>query len=209
MSKYTFEATVRNDLGKGASRRLRRAKTHIPAIVYGGEDVPQPIALVQREFYRVLEQDEGIFTAVLTLNIDGKPQQAIIKDIQRHPFKPLVSHVDFQRVDASHKVSVHVPVHFINEATCAGVKNEGGKITHLLTEVEVTALPQHLIASIDIDMADKKVGDVVHLSDLQLPEGVEVTTLAHGGNDTAIVNVVAPQKGAADEGEEDAADSAE
>ncbi|WP_416886668.1 50S ribosomal protein L25/general stress protein Ctc [Marinospirillum sp.] len=202
MTQFKFEATARNDLGKGASRRLRRENKYIPAIVYGGEEAPQSIALEQREFYRVLAIEESVYSSVLLLNIDGKEQQVVIKDMQRHPFKPTVMHMDFQRVDATHTVNILVPFHFINEETCVGVKQQGGMIQHLLNEVEVTALPQNLPASIDIDVAELKEGETIHLSDLKLPAGVSITALAHGG-DTGVVSVHAKKGGAQEaEGEE-------
>lgn len=204
MTQFTFIATARNDLGKGASRRLRRANQHIPAIIYGGEAAPLSISVEQREFYRILELEESIYTSVLNLNVDGKPQQVILKDMQRHPFKPTVMHLDFQRVDSTHKVTVHVPLHFLNEATCVGVKQQGGLIQHLLNEVEISALPQDLPASLDIDVAALEIGQTIHLTDLQLPKGVSIVALAHGG-DTGVVSVHA-KKGSKDEdGEEEAA----
>jgi large subunit ribosomal protein L25 len=203
MTQFTFIATARNDLGKGASRRLRRENQHIPAIIYGGEAAPVSIAVEQREFYRILELEESIYTSVLNLNVDGKPQQVILKDMQRHPFKPTVMHLDFQRVDSTHKVTVHVPLHFLNEATCVGVKQQGGLIQHLLNEVEISALPQDLPASLDIDVAALEIGQTIHLTDLQLPKGVSIVALAHGG-DTGVVSVHA-KKGGKDEDSEEAA----
>ena len=200
MTQFDFKASVRNELGTGASRRLRRAKQYIPAIVYGGEEAPLPISVEQREFYRVLETEEAIYTSILNLDIDGKKQQVIMKDMQRHPFKPLVQHIDFQRVDSEHKVSVLVPLHFLNEETCVGVKQQGGQIQHLLNEIEVSALPQNLPQFIEIDLAAVEVGQTIHLTDLQMPEGVEITALAHGG-DTGVASVQA-KKGGKDEAEE-------
>ncbi|SFX66687.1 50S ribosomal protein L25/general stress protein Ctc [Marinospirillum alkaliphilum] len=194
MTQFTFEATVRNDLGKGASRRLRRENKYIPAIVYGGEAAPLSIALEQREFYRVLELEEAIYTSILNLNIDGKAQQVIMKDMQRHPFKPVVMHIDFQRVDSTHKVSVHVPLHFLNEEACVGVKQQGGQIQHLLNDIEVSALPQDLPQSIDIDLSNLEVGQTIHLSDLKLPKGASIVALEHGG-DTGVVSVHAKKGG--------------
>ncbi len=199
MTQFTFIATARNDLGKGASRRLRRAKQYIPAIVYGGESAPQPIAVEQREFYRVLETEEAIYTSILNLEVDGKKHQVIMKDMQRHPFKPLVMHIDFQRVDSEHKVTINVPVHFLNEEACVGVKQQGGLIQHLLNEIEVTALPQDLPQSIDVDVAALELNQTVHLSDLKLPETVTIVALSHGG-DTGVVSVHA-KKGGSEEAE--------
>ncbi|WP_404418159.1 50S ribosomal protein L25/general stress protein Ctc [Marinospirillum sp.] len=208
MTQFDFKATARNDLGTSASRRLRREKQYIPAIVYGGEDKPMPIAVEQREFYRVLETEEAIYTSILNLDIDGKKQQVILKDMQRHPFKPLVVHVDFQRVDSTHAVTVLVPLHFQNEDVCVGVKQQGGKIQHLLNEVEVSALPQNLPQSLDIDVSKLEVGHTIHLSDLELPEGVTITALTHGG-DTGVVSVHAKKGGKDEEDEEGGEEAAE
>lgn len=201
MTQFNFKATARNELGTSASRRLRRAKQFIPAIVYGGDEAPMPIGVEQREFYRVLETEEAIYTSILNLDIDGKKQQVILKDMQRHPFKPLVNHVDFQRVDSTHAVTVLVPLHFKNEEVCVGVKQQGGTIQHLLNEVEVSALPQNLPQFIDIDVSSLEVGDTIHLSDLQMPEGVSITALAHGG-DTGVVSVHV-KKGSKDDAEDE------
>lgn len=194
MSQYTFNAVARDDLGKGASRRLRRAKQYIPAIVYGGDKEPQPISLEQREFYRILDLDDSVYTSVLNLSIDGKAQQVIIKDMQRHPFKPLINHIDFQRVDSKHKVTLFVPLHFINEETCVGVKQQGGQLQRLSNEIEITALPKDLPSHIEVDVAALEVGQILHLSDIKLPKGVTLV-----GGDTGAVSVQAIKGGNDDE----------
>jgi len=212
MSQFKFEAKVRTDLGKGASRRLRRENKYIPAIIYGGEAEPQSIAVEQREFYRILEIDEAVYTSVLTLNIDGKAEQVIMKDMQRHPFKTnTVMHIDFQRVDNKTKVNILVPFHLENEESCFGVKNQGGMLLRQMNDVEISALPQHLPDSLVVDVADLKVGQTIHLSDIKLPKGVEIVTVAQG-HDSGVVTVNAKRGGSDDdeaEGTEGEAPAAE
>ena len=194
MSKFVFEAQARQDLGKGASRRLRRGNVYIPAIVYGGDKQPQPIALDKREFYRALETDERIYTSVLTLNIDGVEEQVMMKDLQRHPFKPVSLHVDFLRVDENTKVTVNVPVHFINEEKCVGVKTQGGKLQRLLNEVELVGTPGSIPEYLEVDLANITAGQILHLSDLNLPEGTQVAALLQGEDHNAgVVSVSSPR----------------
>ncbi len=202
MSQFNFEAKARTDLGKGASRRLRRENKFIPAIVYGGEAEPQSIALEQREFYRILVLDEAIYTSVLNLKIDGKAEQVIMKDMQRHPFKTnTVMHIDFQRVDNKTKVNILVPFHIENEENCVGVKTQDGMLLRQLNDIEITALPQDLPDNLVIDVANLEVGQTIHLSDLQLPKGVEIPALAQG-HDEGVVTVHAKRGGSDEEATE-------
>ncbi|GLR64753.1 50S ribosomal protein L25/general stress protein Ctc [Marinospirillum insulare] len=199
MSQFNFEAKARTDLGKGASRRLRRENKFIPAIVYGGEAEPQSIALEQREFYRILVLDEAIYTSVLNLKIDGKAEQVIMKDMQRHPFKTnTVMHIDFQRVDSKTKVNILVPFHIENEENCLGVKTQDGMLLRQLNDVEITAFPQDLPDNLVVDVANLEVGQTIHLSDLDLPKGVEIPALALG-HDEGIVTVHAKRGGSDEE----------
>ena len=191
MSNFNFKATKRTDLGKGASRRLRRQNKFIPAIVYGGEKEPQSICLEQNEFYRQIQLDETLYTSVLKLDIDGEKEQVIIKDLQRHLFKEaIIMHVDFHRVDSKTKVTMSIPFEFINEEECKGVRLEGGMLMRLLNDVEISAFPQDLPDSIQIDVAELNVGDTIMLSEIKLPEGVEIPALALD-QDNAVVNVQA------------------
>lgn len=191
MSNFNFKATKRTDLGKGASRRLRRQNKFIPAIVYGGEKEPQSISLEQNEFYRQIQLDDTLYTSVLKLDIDGEKEQVIIKDLQRHLFKEaIIMHVDFQRVDSKTKVTMSIPFEFINEEECKGVRLEGGMLMRLLNDVEISAFPQDLPDSIQIDVAELNVGDTIMLSEIKLPEGVEIPALALD-QDNAVVNVQA------------------
>ncbi|MEL7046505.1 MAG: 50S ribosomal protein L25/general stress protein Ctc [Pseudomonadota bacterium] len=197
-------AKLRSDLGKGASRRLRRNADEVPAIIYGAGKDPATLTLVRKDLEKALE-NEAFFSQVIDVNVDGDVQPAILKDLQRHPAKDRVMHADFLRVDANVKIKVSVPLHFINEEMCHGVKIEGGIISHLLTEIEVLSLPADIPEYIEVDMIDVTTADIIHISDLKLPEGVESTALALGeDHDMAVASVSAKRGGgaAADDEEE-------
>lgn len=188
-NELMLPAESRADLGKGASRRLRRLADKVPAIIFGGDKAPEPIMLEHRHLIKALE-NEAFYSQVITLDINGSKQKAIMKDLQRHPAKAQILHADFQRVSADQKITVKVPLHFINEETCIGVKLEGGAISHQMTDVEVSCLPNALPEYLEVDMAEIKLGTIVHLSDIKLPDGVEVVALAHGSdNDQPIASV--------------------
>lgn len=196
--QFVLTATTRGDAGKGASRRLRKTE-QIPAIVYGGGAAPRSITLMQRELSKALES-EAFFSQVITLKIDGSAEDVVIKDLQRHPSRPMILHADFQRVSRDQKIHVHIPLHFINQDKCHGVKNQGGMIQHNANEVLVSSLPQHLPAFIEVDMTPYQVGQSVHLSDLVLPAGVESVDLAHGPeHNLPVATVLAPKGGSTDE----------
>ncbi|WP_163574805.1 50S ribosomal protein L25/general stress protein Ctc [Halomonas faecis] len=202
MSDYTLNASVRNDLGKGASRRLRRANEQVPAIVYGGEQAPQPIAVDKTSFYKALEE-EAFFSSVITLQVDGKPQQVVVRDLQRHPYKPLVTHADFLRVDATHAINLRIPLHVIGEETCVGIKDQGGELHVLSNDIEVSCLPKDLPDYLEVDIADVELGSTLHLSDLKLPAGVTLVELSHGeDHDNAVLSITKPKTRAADEPED-------
>lgn len=175
---FVLNAEKRDDQGKGASRRLRRAG-RVPGILYGGGAEPQPISLDHNEMIRNTEH-EAFYSHILTVKLDGKDVQALLKDMQRHPAKPRITHVDLLRVQANKPVRVHVPLHFIDEKTAPGVKDQGGVVSHHLIEVEVECLPKHLPEYIEVFCGRLTVGDAVHLSDLALPEGVKLVALSHG-----------------------------
>ncbi|WP_320837723.1 50S ribosomal protein L25/general stress protein Ctc [Zhongshania sp.] len=200
-SDYTVSATVRADVGKGASRRLRRLEGEIPAIVYGGEKAPQMLNLIHKDLIRLLN-DEAFYTSILTLDVDGQKESVILKDLQRHPAKLRVLHADFLRVNADTLITLHVPLHFINEDTCVGVKLAGGNITHAMTDIEIQCLPKDLPEFIEVDMAAVEAGTILHISDIVLPAGVESTALALGeDHDHPVVHVHAPHGGADDDEE--------
>jgi large subunit ribosomal protein L25 len=197
---YKLEATVRSDQGKGASRRLRRNNL-VPAVLYGSEQEAQTLSLAHNKVWQAQEH-EGFYSHILTLVIDGKNQEVILKDVQRHPYKPQILHLDFQRVDASHKIQTKVPVHFINEEAAA---KKGGVVTHAATELEITCLPKDLPEFIEVNVGKMEVGQTLHISDLKLPAGVSSVELAKGeSHDIAIVTVHAPKGGAVEETAEDA-----
>ena len=211
---FVVEAELRSDEGKGASRRLRRLEAKIPAIIYGGDQPPVSLSLIRKDLEKQLES-EAFYSAIITVNYDGKEDQAILKDLQRHPAKDYPMHADFLRVQANKAIKVSIPIHFTNEETCVGVKLGGGRIQHLLNEVEVLSLPKDLPDFIEVDMGQVEVGQIVHLSDLSFPEGVSSTALALGSDrDDGVAQVLAPRGGAqesdadsTDESESDAGDS--
>jgi large subunit ribosomal protein L25 len=187
MTEFALNANVRSDLGKGASRRLRRNENLVPAVIYGGEKPAQSISLLAKELAKLLE-NEAAFSHVLALSVDGTAENVVIKALQRHPAKGYVMHADFVRVVAGQKLSAHVPLHFVNEASSVGVKQQGGEVSHTISEVEVSCQPQDLPEFIEVDLAKVEVGQIVHLSDIKLPKGVELVALAHG-NDLAVANI--------------------
>ena len=172
--------------GKGASRRLRHAG-RVPAILYGGHVEPLSLSF-EHEKLQVASQNERFFTTLLTVKIGDKAQPAILKDIQRHPSKPVILHLDLQRIVENEEIRMSIPLHFINANIAPGVKTGGGQVSHLLNEVEVTCLPKDLPEYIEVDMAKMELNQSLHLSDLVLPANVELVLLAHG-RDEAVVSV--------------------
>lgn len=188
-NEFVLEAKPRTDVGKGASRRLRRLENEIPAIIYGAGKDPLSITLGHDAMFHAVE-DEAFFSSILEINVAGNTESVIIKDLQRHPAKPVLMHADFLRVRADVELTVNVPLHFMNEDTCVGVKLENGQISQLMYELEISCLPKNLPEYIEVDLADLHVGDSVHISDLKLPEGVSSVELSHGEeNDLAIAAV--------------------
>jgi large subunit ribosomal protein L25 len=194
MSDIKLNAKVRSDEGKGASRRLRRLEGLVPGIVYGGKANPQSISLLQKDLFKALE-NEALYSSVFTLDVDGKEQNVILRDLQRHPAKPQLLHVDFQRVSANTQVHVKVPLHFLNEDTCKGVK-AGGIVAHTITELEITAPASKLPEFIEVDLANLEMDATLHISDLTLPAGVESVALSHGAEHNLVVAPVHKPRGA-------------
>ncbi|HEY9036930.1 MAG TPA: 50S ribosomal protein L25/general stress protein Ctc [Pseudomonadales bacterium] len=188
---FVLNAKRRQDIGKGASRRLRREAQELPSIIYGGGKAPENITLTLRQITKALE-DERFFSHVITLDIEGSTEEVILKDLQRHPAKSSVMHVDFQRVVKGQKMTVHVPLHFINGAKSPGVKLKGGIESHQASELEIRCLPKDIPEFIAVDMGAMDVGDIIHLSDLTLPEGLESVALAHD-HDLALASIIAPR----------------
>jgi large subunit ribosomal protein L25 len=195
---FELNASARNDLGKGASRRLRRLADLVPAIIYGGAPAPESISIPHKDILKAT-MNEAFFSHIITLVVDGKSQQVVIKALQRHPAKPRIMHADFQRVDSTHTITVKVPVHLINEDKCKGVKIGGGSILKTMSELEIVCLPQDLPEYLEIDMTDIGVGESVHISQIKFPKGVSSVDLAHGhDSDHSVVAVQAPRGGAAE-----------
>ena len=186
---FTLNAITRSDEGKGASRRLRRLENKVPAVIYGGKNPAQSLSLELFELIKALE-NEAFYSHVLTVNIDGKPQQAVLKALQRHPAKGTPMHADFLRIDASHKLTMKVPLHFLNQESCVGVKLEGGELSIRTAELEISCLPADLPEFLEIDLLNVHLGTTLHISDIKLPKGVEVPALALGHDyDQPIANV--------------------
>ncbi len=201
-AKFELTAEQRTAKGSSASRRLRAAGK-VPAVMYGAERDPVMLALNHDDMLHNL-QNEAFHTSILTVKVGDGIDQAILRDYQMHPFKPQVLHIDFQRISATEKIHMPVPLHFVGQDVAPGVKQQGGIVSHLMTEVDVTCLPHQLPEFLTADVSQLHVGESVHLSDLGLPEGVQITTLAHGGDDLAIATVAAVRAA-----EEEAAPEAE
>jgi large subunit ribosomal protein L25 len=181
MSDFRLSAQTREEAGKGSSRRLRRLEGLVPAIVYGGKNEPKSIQLAHKDLKRALEE-ESFYASIITLEIDGKEEPVILKALQRHPAKSVVLHADFQRASAGTVLKVNVPVHFLNESTCKGVKMQGGVIHHDAVEIEVSCSPKDLPEFIEVDLADVELDQVIHLADIKAPKGVTFVALAHDSN---------------------------
>jgi large subunit ribosomal protein L25 len=196
---FELNAELREDKGKGASRRLRRLADQIPAIIYGGNLDPQPLTLIRKDLEKALE-NEAFYSHVLTIDVAGDRQKAILKDLQRHPAKNRVMHADFLRIDDKVAIKVHVPIHFVNEETSIGVKMQGGIVQHQLTDIEVQCLPGDIPEYIEVNMQDVETGQIVHLSDVTLPAGVTSVALSLGeDHDLAVASVLAPKGGGAED----------
>ena len=194
-------AELRTTVGKGASRRLRRLEGKVPAIIYGGEGEAVMLSLSSNELSKAM-QVEAFYSQVLNVSIDGKSEQAVVRDLQRNPADERVQHIDFLRVRADVAITVSVPLHFINEESCVGVKMQGGTLTRTLTEVEVSCLPASLPEYIEVDMAEVESGTSVHLSDLNIGEGVTIIALTLGEDRDIPVASVTAKRGGAGDGEE-------
>ncbi|MBK7115969.1 MAG: 50S ribosomal protein L25/general stress protein Ctc [Proteobacteria bacterium] len=195
-------AESRKDQGKGASRRLRHAGK-VPAILYGGKGEPSNITLDQLKLLNIVG-DERFYSTIITIKVDGQDQQAIVKDVQMHPAKNAVMHVDLQRVLADVAIRIHLPIHFLNQATCPGVKSEGGQVSHLKSDIEITCLPKDLPEALEVDMGGMHLNDTIFLKDIKVPPGVTIPELA-AGRDIPVVSIHAPR---AEEPEPAAAEAA-
>ena len=207
MNEFELVAEKREDVGKGASRRLRR-DGKLPGIVYGTDKEPTMITLAHNEVMHHLEH-EAFYSHILTLNVGKDKEKVVLKDLQRHPYKRLLLHIDLLRVNENEALTMRVPLHFINEDKAVGVKQGGGVVSHTLTEIDIVCLPKDLPEFIEVDMLEVELDQTVHLSDLVLPEGVQLYALLHGGDDSLPVAAIhAPKGSAADEAEDAAAEAA-
>jgi large subunit ribosomal protein L25 len=199
MEQFEITAEARELKGKGASRRLRRTG-YIPAIVYGAGQEPVNIQLEHNDVLKHTEH-EAFYSHILSLKLPTGTERVVLKDMQRHPYKALVLHMDFLRVNEKEKLTMRVPLHFINEETSLGVKS-GGVVSHVITELEVLCLPRDLPEYIEVDVANMNLGDTLHLSDITVPSGVEIASLLHGGDDALPVVSIQLPKGGADDAAE-------
>ncbi len=172
-----LNAARRSDSGKGASRRLRREGL-VPAIVYGGDRDPAKITILHNEFIHELE-NEAIYTQVIELRVEDKKQEVILRDLQRHPYKNKLMHADFFRIDQNTPIKVVVPIHVANAENCVGVRLDGGMMTQIVTEIEIIALPKNLPEYLEIDAENLHLGESLHLTDIKMPEGVEIVALTY------------------------------
>lgn len=198
--EFIVNAEKRERKGTSYSRNIRREGL-VPGIIYGAGKAEEIISLNKFEVAKNLEND-AFYSQVLDISLEGKKQQVILRDIQRHPAKREILHMDFQRIKADEKINVTVPINFINEDIAPGVKIDGGVISHLISELEIVSLPANIPENITVDLKDLSIDKSIHLSELKLPEGVEITLLQHGTEDSDMA-VVVIHKARAEEVEED------
>jgi len=186
---FEFVATSREQSGTSAARAARR-QGNVPAVIYGGDTEPAMLVLNHNDVTRHLE-NEAVYSHILDITVDGKTEKAVLKGLQRHPAKPQILHMDFMRVSETDKIRIHVPLHFTNESIAIGVK-KGGVATHARVEVEVNCFPSALPEYLEVDLENLDLGESVHLSEIPLPEGVEIIELTHGEeHDLAVVSILA------------------
>ncbi|MCI0506715.1 MAG: 50S ribosomal protein L25/general stress protein Ctc [Gammaproteobacteria bacterium] len=195
---FNVTAEIRKDVGKGASRRLRQAGK-VPGILYGAGKEAVSLIMEHNHIMHHLEH-EAFYSHILNVSIDGKAQKAVLKDVQRHPAKPVIMHVDFLRVSETNKIHMHVPLHFINGDIAPGVKIDGGLVSHLMSSVDIVCLAKDLPEFLEVDLANMKVGESLHLSDIKLPQGVEIPALAQGpDHDLPVVSIHVKKAGLEEE----------
>ena len=192
--QFELIARLRARSGTNLVRRLRR-EGDVPAVLYGGDKENLSIAINHDVLFHSLEKEE-FHSAIIVINTDGNREEAILRDVQRHPHKTSILHADFQRVDANRVLTMTMPIHFIGEEECEGVKIDGGMISHLINDIEISCLPKDLPEQIELDVSDMRLNDSLHLSDISLPEGVSITALMHDEeqeHDLAVVSVLPPR----------------
>jgi large subunit ribosomal protein L25 len=195
--QFEINAKKREVQGSSASRRLLRAG-RVPGILYGGNAAPQMIEFDHNELYQALRK-EAFHASVINMNIAGAKEMCLLRDVQMHPYKLIIKHVDFQRIDATHQIHQKVPLHFINAEVAPGVKLSGGMVTHVFTEIDIKCLPKDLPEFIEVDLKDLAAGQSIHVSQLKLPAGVEV--VHHGEGDPVVAGIVVRGGGAASDEE--------
>lgn len=177
---FNITAESRSDMGKGASRRLRR-EDKVPAVIYGAGKDAASITIDHNSLFHHLEH-EAFYSHILNITVDGKAEKAVLKDLQRHPFKPTILHADFLRVSATEKLRMNVPLHFTGGEDAPGVRIDGGMVTHNVSDVEISCLPGDLPEYLEVDLAELEMDQSLHLSDIKLPKGVEILALTHGAD---------------------------
>jgi large subunit ribosomal protein L25 len=195
-----INAVKRDVKGTGASRRLRRAGS-VPGVVYGGGKDAVTLEFDGKELFLQFRH-EAFHASVLSLVVDGKKETVLLRDFQMHPVRNTIQHIDFQRVNATEKIHVKVPFHFINADVAPGVKVGGGIVAHVLTEADVSCLAKNLPEFIEVDVAKMEMGDSIHLSEIKLPKGVEFVQLAHG-DDAAVASIAKTRGGVSEAAEEE------
>ena len=194
MADFELNAELRTDKGKGASRRLRRNADMIPAILYGAGKAPLSLTLAHKDLHKACE-NEAFFSHIITIKADGDSQQAIVKDLQRHPAKDRIMHADFLRIQMDQAITVEVPLHFLNEDSCLGVRQGGGNVSHNMTSIEISCLPGNLPEYIEVDIEHLDLGDAIHMSDLRIAEELSIPSLQQGADhDHVVVSVNAPKR---------------
>ncbi|MDH3355644.1 MAG: 50S ribosomal protein L25/general stress protein Ctc [Chromatiales bacterium] len=196
---FNITAESRSDMGKGASRRLRR-EDKVPAVVYGAGKDAASITIEHNSLFHHLEH-EAFYSHILNITIDGKKEKVVLKDLQRHPYKPTILHADFLRINAKEKLRMTIPLHFTGEEDAPGVRIDGGLITHNVTDVEISCLPGALPEYLEVDLSELQMDHSLHLSDIKLPKGVEIVALSHGTDHDLPIAAIHKMRGSADDDE--------
>lgn len=194
--RFELEAQAREGKGRALSRQLRR-QGRVPAIVYGAGKDPNPITLDHDYLVHQMER-QAFYTSILTINVGKESSAVIVKEVQRHPAKRQILHLDFQRIVEDEEITLNVPIRFLGEEVAKGVKDEGGAIEHTMTDLEISCLPRHLPEFLELDVSNLGLNEILHVSDIQLPEGVTSVALAHG-QDQAVVGIHPPRREEIDE----------
>jgi len=203
---FSFDATARSETGKAVARRLRRANK-VPGIIYGADKAPLPITLAHNEVLKTLGH-EAVYSHILTVNVDNKKEKVVLKAVERHHTKPQIMHIDFLRIKAGEKITMRVPLHFVGEEDCPGVKS-GGVVSHLMTDLEVKCLPDSLPEFINVNVEGLELDAALHLSDIALPKGVELTVELDEEHNPTVISVHRPKVEAEPATEEAASEEAQ